>query len=118
MTRRLQDALIPKAGIDTAFRTTDFETWHGVTDWKWAFVTAETERDQRPFVWIDDREITPSTWRWSSSLASPPCRLVRTNRFHGLTPDAWADSLAWIEEATGSDVTAARDASAVPMGTT
>ncbi len=107
--------LLPKAGTDAAFRTTDFETWHSVTDWKWAFVSAESERDQLPFVWIDDREITPSTWRWASSLPSPQCRLVRTNRFHGLTPDAWADTLAWIEEKTGQDLSAARAASTVPQ---
>lgn len=37
------------------------------------------------FVWIDDREVTPSTWRWVAGCGVPNL-LVQPNRFHGVTP--------------------------------
>lgn len=98
----MANTLLDACGIATRLRCHPTVNDDTVND-KWQFVVTELPRDPAPFVWIDDQQITPSTWRWAATCGVANL-LVHTNRYHGLTPSTWSAVIDWLQGKTGGDL--------------
>jgi len=68
---------------------------------------AQVEAERRPFVWVDDRAITPEWTAWAGSAAADGAAnlLVRPDSASGLTPDDVERIARWLAQTTGAPAT-------------
>lgn len=85
--------LLEAVGVTETFRAVRLSS----STTKWSHVIAETYRDRVPFVWVDDREINPSTMSWAIEACDAPNLLVCTNGLHDLTPPIWQAIVRWLD---------------------